>query len=150
VTPLEYARTDLLPAIRDGLDDANLVVPERQWSQVGVNVVVDCEAIIVSAGDVQLVPIDSRGGSSCGYFEQASYMFIVAYDCATVYDNDGLTIPAVMEDVSQTLELAGKVLGQIANDITASSIMTPNPWSIGYAMDGGIGVVTLQIQLTIP
>ena len=148
MNPLEYARTDLLPAVRDGLEDAALTVPERQWSQVGINVIVDCEALIVSAGDV--TPIEIMPGGNCGYLDQATYLMIVAYDCNVVFDEQGLTIPEKMEEASHTLELAGMVLNTVAHDVVGEAILHPNPWQIGYSWDGGLGIVSMQIVLAVP
>lgn len=121
-------------------------LPHRRYAQIG-EIIRDCESVIVSASN--LTPDSLYGPVECLAPRQSTFTVDIIRSCANVYDNMGITIPSVIEDVSETAGEDGQLLYEFAQDIEGWS--SKQPWSVAWAIsDGILQIASLQITLGIP
>lgn len=146
VTPLDRARAlrDELIAFATVRDHA---LPTPRYVQVG-DIVRDCECLVVSVGnltpDVNFDPVD------CVALRSATFLVEIIRGCAVVYDDDGMTIPELLEEVSEQ----GAADGQLLDDFAREGIdgwTAKTPWSVLWSLtDAGLQVASLQLTIGIP
>jgi hypothetical protein len=144
-TPLDRAR-----AILDDLIAFATVrsypLPSTKYAQIG-DIVRDCEAVIVSAGS--LTPDALYNPVDCVFPRTATFLVDIIRTCAVVYDQNGMTIPEALEEVSERGALDGQLLYDFAAELDGWS--SKQPWSVVWSLaDAGMQVASLQITIGIP
>lgn len=121
-------------------------LPQRRYAQVG-DIVRDCESVIVSVGSLNPDPFYEP--VVCVSPRSATFFVEIIRDCAVAYDNEGITIPARLEEVSERGALDGELLYEFAQVVDGWS--SKQPWSVVWSLiDGGLQVASLQITIGIP
>lgn len=143
-TPLDRAK-----AIRDDLiafaTARAYSIPTTRFVQVG-EIVRDCESVIVSVGS--LTPDPLYDPVQCVSPRSANFLVEIIRACAVVYDQQGLTIPSILEDVSDQASSDGELLYEFAQELDGWS--SKQPWSVVWSLaEGGLSVTSLQITMGI-
>jgi hypothetical protein len=145
VTPLDRAK-----ALRDEFvlfaQGRSHSLPTTRYVQVG-DVVRDCESVIVSVGN--MVPDSGYDPVDCIAPRSATFLIDVIRSCAVVYDDDGLTVPSRLEEVSESAAEDGQLLYDFAAETAGWS--SKQPWSVVWSIaEGGLQVASLQLTIGIP
>lgn len=144
-TPFDRAKS-ILSEFIDFADAKSHALPLVRYAQVG-DVVRDCESVIVSVGN--LTPDALYSPVDCVSPRQATYLIDIIRACAVVYDSNGLTIPSVLQDVSEQAALDGQLLYDFAQEVDGWS--SKQPWSVAWSLaEGGLSVSSLQITIGVP
>jgi hypothetical protein len=121
-------------------------LPTTQYVQVG-DVVRDCESVIVSV--TNLAPDPLYDPIDCVYPRSSTFLIDIVRSCAVAYDNQGMTIPTRLEEVS---DLASRD-GQLLYDFAAESVdgwSSKQPWSVIWSLaEGGMQVASLQLTIGV-
>jgi hypothetical protein len=144
-TPLDRAK-----ALRDELvafaTARSYGLPSPRYVQIG-DIVRDCESVVVSVGS--LAPDPFYEPVICVSPRSATFLVEIIRSCAVAYTNQGLTIPSVLESISEQGSRDGELLYEFAQEVEGWS--SKQPWSVVWSLtDGGLQVASLQITLGIP
>ena len=144
-SPLDRAKS-----LRDDLVDfaaaQSYGLPSNRYVQIG-SIVRDCEAVIVSVGS--LAPDPFYDPVDCVSPRSATFLVEIIRACAVAYDNQGLTIPATLEDISDLGSQDGQLLYDFAQSIDGWS--SKQSWSVVWSLaESGLQVASLQITIGIP
>lgn len=121
-------------------------LPQKRYAQVG-DIVRDCEAVIVSTGN--LVPDNLYTPVECVSPRTATFQVEIIRTCAVVYDQQGLTIPSVIEEVSEIAGFDGQLLYEFAQEVNGWS--SKQPWSVVWSLaEGCLQVASLRLVIGIP
>lgn len=121
-------------------------LPKVRYAQIG-DIVRDCEAVIVSVG--ALAPDPAYDPLECVSPRTATFLVEIIRACAVVYDNDGMTVPSALEEVSERGSADGQLLYEFAQDMDGWT--SKAPWSVVWSIaEGGLQVASLQITVGIP
>lgn len=121
-------------------------LPTTRYAQVG-DIVRDCAAVIVSVGS--LTPDPSYDPVDCISPRSATFLVDIIRGCAVVYDDDGMTIPSALEEVSEQGARDGQLLYEFAQELDGWS--SKGAWSVVWSIaEAGLSVSSLQITLGIP
>lgn len=144
-TPYDRAKAILAEFVAFA-DARSYSLPTRQYAQIG-DIVRDCASVIVAA--TNLTPDPTYEPVACVSPRLSTFLVEIIRPCATVHDNDGLTIPALVDTVSEQAGLDGQLLYEFAQELAGWS--NKQPWSVvwGFA-DGGLQVASLQVTIGIP
>lgn len=146
VTPLDRAK-DLRDDLVAFANSRSYGLPENRYVQIG-DIVRDCAAVIVAVGS--LTPDPLYDPVTCVSPRSSVFLIEIIRACAVVYDSNGLTIPDVLEAVSEI----GAADGQLLDDFARESIegwSSKQPWSVVWSIaEGGLQVASLQITIGIP
>lgn len=144
-TPYDRAKS-LLDDLIAFATARNYALPQVRYSQIG-DVVRDCESVIVSVGP--LTPDALYNPVDCVSPRQATFLVDIIRACAVVYDNNGMTIPSVLEEVSEIGALDGQLLYEFAQEVDGWS--NKQPWSVAWSLaEGGLQVASLQLTIGVP
>jgi hypothetical protein len=144
-TPLDRAK-----ALRDELvafaTARSYGLPSPRYVQIG-DIVRDCESVVVSVGS--LAPDPFYEPVICVSPRSATFLVEIIRSCAVAYTSQGLTIPSVLESISEQGSRDGELLYEFAQEVEGWS--SKQPWSVVWSLtDGGLQVASLQITLGIP
>jgi hypothetical protein len=144
-TPLDRAK-----ALRDELvafaTARSYGLPSTRYVQIG-DIVRDCESVVVSVGS--LAPDPFYEPVICVSPRSATFLVEIIRSCAVAYTSQGLTIPSVLESISEQGSRDGELLYEFAQEVEGWS--SKQPWSVVWSLtDGGLQVASLQITLGIP
>lgn len=144
-TPLDRAKA-LLAELVTFADSRDHGLPTRQYAQIG-DIVRDCESVIVSAGT--LTPGPQYEPVICVSPRSATFLVEIIRDCASAFDSNGVTIPSVLNTVSEIGAADGELLYEFAQEIDGWA--NKDPWSVVWSIvDGNLQVASLQITIGIP
>ena len=132
-TPYELAQ-DVLATVVEIMDTA---APTVQFAQVGPQVV-DCESVITAATTLEESPLP---GCDCG---RITLVTTIARDCAMTANDDGTNNPEAIAAVSALIDndaIALRSVGQV---------YVLGEWSVGWSLDGGLGITSLTITMPMP
>jgi hypothetical protein len=142
-TPLDRARA-LLDDLIAFATVRSYPLPPTRYAQIG-EIVRDCDAVIVSVGS----PDQLYGPLDCVSPRTATFLVDIIRGCAVVYDNDGMTIPEALEDVSEQGSKDGQLLYEFAQELDGWS--SKGAWSVAWSLaDAGLQTASLQITIGIP
>ena len=145
-TPLDRARSLLDDLIAFAATRSH-ALPTNRYIQVG-DIVRDCEAVIVSVGS--LTPDPLYGPVECVSPRSSTFLAEVIRACAVVYDQNGLTIPSVLEAVSEIAAADGQLLDDFSRE-SIDGWTSKSPWSVVWSLaESGLSVASLQIVIGIP
>lgn len=141
---------DRAKALRDDLVAFATVrsygLPKNRYVQIG-DIVRDCEAVIVSVGS--LAPDPFYDPVTCVAPRSATFLVEIIRTCAVAYNNQGLTMPNVLEQISEQGSRDGELLYEFAQEIDGWT--SKQPWSVVWSIaEGGLQVASLQITIGIP
>ncbi len=144
-TPLDRAK-----ALRDDLiafaTARSYALPTTRFVQVG-DIVRDCESVIISVGS--LTPDPLYDPVNCVSPLSATFLIDIIRACAVVYDQQGLTLPNVLEAVSETAAADGALLYAFAQEVDGWT--SKQPWSVVFSLaEGGLSISSLQLTIGIP
>lgn len=144
-TPLDRAK-----AIKDELIAFATVrshpLPTTRYAQIG-DIVRDCEAVVVAAG--ALAPDPLYDPLMCTPPRTSTFLVEIIRSCAVAYDRNGMTIPSVLEEVSEQGSADGELLYEFAQELDGWS--SKQPWTVVWSLaEGGLSVASLQITIGIP
>jgi hypothetical protein len=145
VTPYEFAqdiRDDLQPPIWTNL-------PQPVLPQVG-DIIVDCEGTWVSVINVDEQDVFELGPGCEQMVEMADIQIIAAIECSMTGDDDGLTDPVLLADVSTRLDAVGVTLTKFARDLVKSGVAEDTFNGIQYQNTGNLGIVTVTLSAPVP
>lgn len=144
-TPLDRARS-LLNEFVDFATARSHPLPQLRYTQIG-EIVRDCESVIVSVNT--LTPDPFYDPVTCVSPRSATFLIDVIRNCAVAYDSQGLTIPSILEDISELGSQDGEMLYEFAQEVNGWS--SKSPWSVAFSLaDGGLQVAELQLTIGIP
>lgn len=141
---------DRAKALRDDLvafaQARSYGLPKNRYVQIG-EIVRDCEAVIVSVGS--LAPDPFYDPVTCVAPRSATFLVEIIRTCAVAYNNQGLTMPNVLEQISEQGSRDGELLYEFAQETDGWT--SKQPWSVVWSIaEGGLQVASLQITIGIP
>lgn len=144
-SPLDRAKS-----LRDDFvafaDAQSYALPENRYVQIG-DIVRDCEAVVVAVGS--LAPDPFYEPVVCVSPRSATFLVEIIRKCAIAYTREGMTIPNVLESISEQGSTDGQLLYEFAQQIDGWS--SKQPWSVVWSLaEGGLQVASLQITIGIP
>lgn len=140
MTPYEFAQA--LAA-----DSRLAALPHPVLPQLG-DVVVDCEGTWVSVTSVNSETV--AGSAACGIIEMADVTLVSAFECSITADDDGLTDPTKLAEVSAKMDVIGTALRDFAEEIVAAGFVEGNVNGTQYVNTGGLGIVTVTLTTPVP
>lgn len=144
-TPLDRARA-LLAELGEFAETRTHPLPTTRYVQIG-DVVRDCEAVIVSVGN--MVPDPSYDPVDCIAPRSATFLVEIIRTCAVAFDRQGLTVPTKLEQVSEIGATDGQLLYDFAAEVSGWS--SKAPWSVIWSLtDTNLQVASLQLVIGIP
>lgn len=145
VTPYDRGKA-LLAEFVTFTESQQYAIPGKRYVQIG-DIVRDCEATIVAVGS--LVPSVSYDPVTCVAPRNATFLVEIIRNCAVVFDNNALTVPASLEEVSAVGARDGQMLYDFAAQVDGWS--DKQPWSVVWSLaEGGLQVASLQLTIGIP
>lgn len=117
-------------------------LPERQFVVMG-EPVVDCDLVLVA---VSSISAPGEFPQNCGVPQSGSFVIVIARDCANIYDSNGETIVDEAEDVARQQAEDAEFLWQFASDYQS---YTEKSWDVGFAITGGLSIVSLTLTTGI-
>lgn len=142
-TPIGKAR-ELLSLLETAAGAASLSLPETRYAQLG-EVVVTCAAVIVTLQNLD--PAGPEYGSpGCVTSQIGTFSLIIARDCGVVYDDDGVDIPALVEDASEDMSEDGDFLWEFAAGL---DMYLQKNWAVTWSLPGGLLISTLSLTLGV-
>lgn len=122
---------------------ADYVLPERRYAVLG-EPVVDCESVIIALTGM-VVP--EGFDTTCGPPQMGTFSVVIARDCATPFDEEGVTIPTEAEALGVDQGVDGQMLWLFASRHQPFAVKPP--WTIGFVITGGLMVTSLQLSTGI-
>lgn len=141
MTPLAKAKA-LLTLVESAADTAEVELPSQRYAVLG-EPVVDCESVIIALTGVGQ---PDEFNVHCGVPQLGTFSIIVARGCATMYDQEGKTIPSKADAVADAQSTDSEFLWSFANGYQEYLSKT---WSLGYAITGGIAITSLLLTTGI-
>lgn len=144
-TPYDRAKS-LLDDLIAFAGAQSFTLPQVRYAQIG-EIARDCESVIVSVGN--LTPDAVYDPVDCVSPRQSTFLVEIIRGCAVVFDNNGLTVPSLLEEVSEIGAADGQFLYEFAQEIDGWS--NKQPWSVAWSLaEGGLQVASLQITIGVP
>lgn len=144
-TPYDRAKA-LLAEFVEFAEARSIDLPEVRYAQIG-EIVRDCESVIVSVGNIAPDPLYDP--LTCVAPRTSTFLVDIIRSCAIVYDNEGLTIPSSLEEVSERGAIDGQLLDDFAREVEGWT--SKSPWSVVWSLAGAnIQVASLQITVGVP
>ena len=135
---------DLLVAQPGWSVPPNKGLPARRWCQYGIPVVT-CEELamgVLNLREEDVVP----GAPQCGTLQLADLMVVVGRECGDESTNEGSTDIPAAEQNAVYMDADTTVLRDWLDQIEVSPT---SPVSFGYAVEGGIAYVTLNVAVRL-
>jgi len=145
VTPFEKCKAlqAELESLAAGYEEAGYTLPARRYAVLG-EPVIDCESVIIALTGM-VVP--EGYDINCGPPQLGTFSVVIARDCATPFDEEGVTIPAEAEALAVDQGVDGDMLWLFAN--RHQPYAAKLPWTIGFVVTGGLAVTSLQLTTGI-
>lgn len=123
----------------------SFALPQTRYVQVG-EIVRDCEAVIVAVGP--LTPDGLYTPVECVSPRLVTFQIEILRKCAIVYNQQGVTVPALLEAVSEVAADDGQLLYEFAQEIDGWT--NKQPWSVAWSIEAGLSVASLRINIGVP
>lgn len=113
------------------------------------DIVVDCAGIWVSVTNTSEQDLVD-GAPHCGAADMADVQIVGAFECSITSDDEGLTDPELLADVSARLDVVGERLREYT-DLRMENTYPDSTFSgIQFQNTGGLGMVVVSFTTPIP
>ena len=114
--------------------------------QVG-DIVADCEGTWVSVTNYE--EHDVFNSPACGMVEMADLSIIGAFNCSVTSDQEGITDPALLAEVSATMDQIGTAITDFVKEYVKGTFVEGSFNGVQYVNNGGLGMVIVSFTAPI-